>query len=259
MSRLGLAGHPEGAPRCVPEALEAGVNLFFFYNLGFTGLVDGLAPVGRRRDVFVATGSASRDPAEVEACLSQVEERLSKGRVDLFFAEYVHPGDDVEGLLADDGVVGLLRRWKAEGRIRYVGATAHDRPLAKRLVDSGRIDALMHRYNMAHRGAEEAVLPAALARRTPVVAFTCTRWGQLPGGHARWTGPVPSAADCYRFALRHEAVQVALTAPGSLEELRANLAALRAPEATGAEMAAWRAYGDVVHGSGRDEFETRWP
>ena len=243
----------------MPAALEAGVNLFFFYNLGFTGLVDGLVPPGRRRDVFVATGSESRDPAEVEGCLSQVEERLGADRVDLFFAEYVHPGDDVERLLDDDGVVGLLRRWKAEGRIRCVGATAHDRPLAKRLVDSGRIDVFMHRYNMAHRGAEAAVLPAALDRQVPVVAFTCTRWGQLPAGHARWPGPVPSAADCYRFALRHEAVQTALTAPAGLEELRANLAALRAPEATEAEMAAWRAYGDVVHGSGRDEFETRWP
>ena len=259
MARLGLAGNPNTDPRCVPAALEAGVNLFFFYNLGFTGLVDGLAPLGRRRDVFVATGSESRDPAEVEGCLSQVEERLSTDRVDLFFAEYVHPGDDVERLLGDDGVVGLLHRWKTKGRIRYVGATAHNRPLAKRLVDSGRIDVLMHRYNMAHRGAEEAVLPAALELRIPVVAFTCTRWGQLPAGHARWSGPVPSAADCYRFALGHDAVQVALTAPGCLGELWANLAALRAPDPTEAEMAGWRTYGDVVHGSGRDDFETRWP
>ena len=206
MARLGLAGNPNTDPRCVPAAFEAGVNLFFFYNLGFTGLVDGLTRLGGRRDVFVATGSESRDPAEVESCLSQVEERLPADSIDLFFAEYVHPGDDVDRLLAGDGVVGLLHRWKAEGRIRRVGATAHSRPLAKRLVDSGRIDVLMHRYNMAHRGAEEAVLPAALAGRVPVVAFTCTRWGQLPAGHARWPGPVPSAADCYRFALRHEAV-----------------------------------------------------
>ena len=117
----------------------------------------------------------------------------------------------------------------------------------------------MHRYNMAHRGAEEAVLPEALERRIPVVAFTCTRWGGLPAGHPRWSGPVPTAADCYRFALGHDAVQVALTAPGSLEELQANLAVLREPDPTASEIAAWRAYGDLVYGSGRDEFETRWP
>ncbi len=221
--------------------------------------MDGLARLGRRKDVFRATGSESRNPAEVEDYLSEVEGRLSTDPVDLFFAEYVHPGDDLDRLLDDDGVVGLLHRWKAGGRIRYVGATAHNRPLARRLLDSGRIDVLMHRYNMAHRGAEEAVLPAALARRIPVVAFTCTRWGQLPAGHPRWSGPVPSAADCYRFALEHDAVQVALTAPGSVDDLRANLAALRAPEATEAEMAGWRDYGDLVHGSGGDAFETRWP
>ncbi len=243
----------------MPAALEAGVNLFFFYNLGFTGLMDGLARLGRRKDVFRATGSESRNPAEVEDYLSEVEGRLSADPVDLFFAEYVHPGDDLDRLLADDGVVGLLHRWKAEGRIRYVGATAHNRPLARRLLESGRIDVLMHRYNMAHRGAEEAVLPAALARRIPVVAFTCTRWGGLLAGHPRWSGPVPSAADCYRFALEHDAVQVALTSTGPVADLRANLAALRAPAATEAEIAGWRAYGDLVHGQGGDAFETRWP
>ncbi len=259
MARLGLAGNPNTDPRCVSAAFEAGVNLFFFYNLGFTGLVDGLTRLGERRDAFVATGSESRDPAEVERYLSQVEERLPADSVDLFYAEYVHPGDDVDGLLADDGVVGLLHRWKEAGRIRYVGATAHNRPLARRLLESGRIDVLMHRYNMAHRGAEEAVLPAALERRIPVVAFTCTRWGGLPAGHPGWSGPVPTAADCYRFALGHDAVQVALTAPGSLEELRANLAVLREPDPTASEIAGWRAYGDLVYGAGRDEFETRWP
>ncbi len=37
----------------------------------------------------------------------------------------------------------------------------------------------MHRYNMAHRGAEDRVLPAAVAFEIPVIAFTCTRWGSL--------------------------------------------------------------------------------
>ena len=209
----------------------------------------------------MATGSESRDPAEVEGCLSQVEERLGADRVDLFFAEYVHPGDDVERLLDDDGVVGLLRRWKAEGRIRCVGATAHDRPLAKRLVDSGRIDVLMHRYNMAPpgggggrpaRGPGPAWSPSS---PSPAPAgASCPR--ATPGGRGR----SPSAADCYRFALRHEAVQTGAHGAGGPGGAAGPISPpCGPPEATEAEMAAWRAYGDVVHGSGRDEFETRWP
>ena len=84
-----------------------------------------------------------------------------------------------------------------------------------KLVESGRVDVLMQRYNMAHRGVEEVVLPAAQAAGVPVVAFTCTRWGSLLEGHRDWSGPLPSAADCYAFALRNPAVGVALTAPAT--------------------------------------------
>ena len=117
----------------------------------------------------------------------------------------------------------------------------------------------MHRYNMAHRGAEKAVFPAALESDTPVIAFTCTRWGTLLAGHEEWEGPAPSAPDCYRFALAHPAVELALTAPHSVGELQQNLAVLDAPAPTPDEMAAWRAYGDIVYGGVPGEFETSWP
>lgn len=72
---------------------------------------------------------------------------------------------------------------------------------------------------------------------------------------------MPSAADCYRFALGHPAVQVALTAPESLEHLRENLRALdpAGEEPGAAELAAQREYGDLVYGQGKDAFETEWP
>jgi aryl-alcohol dehydrogenase-like predicted oxidoreductase len=117
----------------------------------------------------------------------------------------------------------------------------------------------MHRYNMAHRGAEERVFPAALAAEVPVIAFTATRWGTLLEGHAAWRGAVPGAVDCYRFALAQAAVRVVLAAPHSVEEAREDVRALAAPPPTPEELAAWRRYGDLVHGDGRSEFETAWP
>lgn len=88
----------------------------------------------------------------------------------------------------------------------------------------------MHRYNMVHRKAEEQVFPMAQQAKIPVVAFTCTRWGQLLRGHSDWLGKIPTAADCYRYALHPKAVHLTLTAPQTQAQLEENLSVLHASE-----------------------------
>ena len=180
------------------------------------------------------------------------------GLLDVFFAEYVSPSDDFPRVFDDAGVLDLLCEWRETGAIRYVGASAHDRDLARRLVDDGRVDVLMHRFNMAHRKAAASVFPAAEAAGIPVVAFTATRWRTLLDGHPDWSGPVPSAADCYRYCLAAPAVQVVLSAPATTAQLRANLTVLQDGRADPSATADWDAYGDLVYAAGRDRFETMW-
>ncbi len=153
-----------------------------------------------------------------------------------------------------------IGRWKAAGHIRYAAASVHSRTLGVDLLHQGSLDLLMTRYNMAHRGAEEKVLPAALKAGVPVTAFTCTRWGSLLKRPSGWDRPVPSAADCYRFTLRHPAVRIALTAPGTVKRLYENLAVLRdGPDISAEQFKAWEDYGRLVYGDGKSSFETRWP
>lgn len=259
---LGLAGSPDTRSGFASIARRAGVDFYFFYGLHIDGMVDGVNRLLRERrdDVFVATGTESRDPSEMRDCLNAVLAALDVDAVDLFFAEYVSPADDLDDVLGEGGAIDEIWKWKNEGKVRYVGATAHSRPLSLSLIGSGRVQVLMHRYNMAHRKSEEEVLPAAIDAGVPVVAFTCTRWGSLLEGHAGWPGRVPSAADCYRFALRHPAVHVALTAPATENHLRQNLTVLSEPrEPAPDEMSTWKTYGDLVYGEGGDTFETRWP
>ncbi len=114
-----------------------------------------------------------------------------------------------------------------------------------------------------HReGAEEKVFPAALKAGVPVTAFTCTRWGSLLKRPPAWDPgrPVPAAADCYRFVLRHPAVRIALTAPATVRQLYDNLSVLRdGPDLSPEQYRAWEEYGRLVHGDGKGAFETRWP
>ncbi|MCH7750017.1 MAG: aldo/keto reductase [Acidobacteria bacterium] len=258
---LGLAAYPEQQRACVRVAHAAGVNFFFFYSISHESLIDGLAPVLRRArdDVIVATGSGSRNRKGLERARRAICRRLGVETLDVFFAEYVSPSDDFPRVFDDAGVLDLLCEWRETGAIRYVGASAHDRDLARRLVDDGRVDVLMHRFNMAHRKAAASVFPAAEAAGIPVVAFTATRWRTLLDGHPDWSGPVPSAADCYRYCLAAPAVQVVLSAPATIAQLRANLTVLQDGRADPSATADWDAYGDLVYAAGRGRFETMWP
>jgi aryl-alcohol dehydrogenase-like predicted oxidoreductase len=111
------------------------------------------------------------------------------------------------------------------------------------------LDALMIRYNAAHRGAEAEVFPITDALAMPVIAYTCLRWGALlrptPEDPPGWR--VPRAPAWYRWVLQNPAVTVALAAPEDGEELDEDLSLLDPWEPLPPdEYAAMSAHGDRV-------------
>ena len=242
---------------CPAIAFEAGVNYFFFYDLSHENLLRGLKPIAAtyREQVLMATGSEARHKKRLQQCLEQVRQCLDVDVVDIFFVEYVTPTEDISQIWS---VLDELWAWKERGLIRYVGATTHNRAIALDLIKSDRIEVLMHRYNMAHRKAEEQVFPMAQQTGIPIVAFTCTRWGQLLQGHPDWQGEIPTAADCYRYALHQKAIHLALSAPQTPAQLQENLGVLHNREITPEAVVHWQKYGALVYGDGQDAFETKW-
>jgi aryl-alcohol dehydrogenase-like predicted oxidoreductase len=260
-SCLGLAAGPKQDPRCVRRAFAGGINYFFFYGPGHTSFIEELAALlpRKREQILVATGSGSRKVTGLRAARRKLTALLGIELLDVFFIEYVHPGDDPEVMFGTNGVLDELRQWKESGLVRFVGATAHDRSLAARLAADPRVDVLMHRFNMAHRKATREVFPAAAKARTPVIAFTATRWGTLLEPYGEWSGPLPTASDCYRFCLAQPAVHVVLTAPRSLGELGQNLDVLELPPMRKQDRDQWQRFGDLVYDAGKGAFETNWP
>jgi aryl-alcohol dehydrogenase-like predicted oxidoreductase len=260
-SCLGLAAGPKQDPRCVRRAFAGGINYFFFYGPGHTSFIEELAALvpRKREQIIVATGSGSRRVAGLRASRRKLTALLGIGLIDVFFIEYVHPGDNPDVMFGKNGVLDELWQWKESGWVRFVGATAHDRSLARRLAVDPRVDVLMHRFNMAHRKAAHEVFPAAAKARTPIVAFTATRWGTLLQPYADWPGPPPTASDCYRYCLAQPSVHVVLTAPRSLAELEQNLDVLELPPMSKQKCDQWQRFGDLVYGAGKGAFETSWP
>src|SRR5262249_34915967 len=87
---------------------------------------------------------------------------------------------------------------------------------------------LMVRHSVAHRGAEEQVLPRAAALGTSIITFNNTCYGRLLQAHG--DSPAAGVADCYRYSLAQLGVAVCLSAPATLAQLEENLSVLRAPQ-----------------------------
>ncbi len=139
------------------------------------------------------------------------------------------------------------RELVARGRVRTLIVSSHERRLLVELAEKPGLDALMIRYNAAHRGAEANVLPAANAGKKGVVAYTATRWGSLlDAASLPKNEPPPRGSDCYRFVLSHPVVDTCLFGPANDAELSEALAALDRGPMSDDEMAWMARVGNAV-------------
>jgi len=230
--RLGLAsrGGSGLAVDDVHHALGRGVNF-----LNWPGTEDALsravAELGDERGrVVVCAQFEARTAADAAVELRAILATLRTDYLDVLTFYYVEEPGEWARLIGPGGALGYCRDARRDGLVRRLGLTTHQRPLAAEVARGGLLDALMIRYNAAHRGAEREIFPETDARGLPVIAYTALRWGALtqptpddPPGFA-----VPAAPAWYRFVLQAPSVAVALMAPADRAELVADLAILDA-------------------------------
>jgi predicted aldo/keto reductase-like oxidoreductase len=231
--RLGLAtrGTNHLSVPDVLHAIDRGVNF-----LNWCGVPDALsravAGLGRRREeVVVCVQFEARTAGDADSELAGILRELGTEYVDVLTFYYVEEAEEWQQINAPGGALEFCEAAVRQGRVRMLGLTSHQRPLAAEAARGGRLDMLMVRYNAAHRGAETDVFPTTTALGMPVVVYTCLRWGALlrptpddPPGFS-----VPPAPAWYRFALQEPAVTVALVAPDNRAELDEDLTVLEAP------------------------------
>jgi aryl-alcohol dehydrogenase-like predicted oxidoreductase len=155
---------------------------------------------------------------------------LQTDYIDVLTFYYVERPAEWKSLIRPGGVLEYCRAAWRDGVVRSLGITSHQRPLAAEIARSGLVDALMIRYNAAHRGAEREIFPVTDSTGIPVIAYTALRWGALLGptpGDPPGYSP-PRAPEWYRFVLQSPSVSVALAAPESRAELDQDLEVLQA-------------------------------
>jgi len=245
--RLGFSASYRPGRQTVHRALDAGLNVFFCY--GFDGqMTDVLRdlPASRRHQLVYVTGAYNL----LWWCPNlrrSLEKRLQQLRTD-YIDVFLFMGVMGKERFVDR-VLEELQRFREEGKVLATGVSTHHRKLAGSLAARGVIQALMMRYNAAHRGAEQDIFPYLAAHNPAVISYTATCWTYLLRRPRGWPkdGRLPTPGMCYRFVLSNPYVHVCLTAPRSLREFEENLAALRDGSLSEDDMQLMRDFGDAVH------------
>ena len=245
--RIGLSASYRPGRETIFKAFDEGLNYFFFYGFDsqMTRALRELPP-GRRDQVVLATGAYNYLFAH-QNLRRTLEKRLRQTKadyIDLFHFLGIMKPRQFTAQVRDE-----LAAVRASGLVRGVSISSHDRRFAAQLAAEGLVDAIMIRYNAAHRGAEQEIFPALTRDRTAVVSYTATRWTALlrrPRGYSK-SGRVPTAGMCYRFVLSNPSVHVCPMAPSNLGQFENNLAEIRRGPLAEEETRFLRDFGDIVH------------
>lgn len=247
LSRLGFSATYRPGKQTIYKALDEGINFFFCY--GFDNqLISVLREEMRsKRENFIVTTGAYNllvGHPNLRRTLEKRLRQLNTDYIDIFlFLGVTNPKHFGERELQE------MHKFNEEGKTRAIGISSHDRKFAGELIANGLINALMMRYNAAHRGAEQDIFPYLSNYNPFIISYTATRWKYLmrrPKGYPK-VARVPTAGDCYRFVLSNPNINVCLTAPSNLKQLEENLAAFKQGPLPPEDMEFMKQFGDTIH------------
>lgn len=226
---------PEAAARAplraVLEAFTAGggrvIDTSPMYGAAEAVTGDLLAETGAQ--AFIATKVWTRGRAAGEQQMHDSLRLLRAPRVDLM---------QVHNLVDFRTHITTLRRWKDEGKTRYIGATHYQEsafPELERVIREEKLDFVQLPYSIVSREAERRLLPAAAEHGVAVLVmrpfetgslFTKVRDRSLP----EWAGSIDcsSWAQIFlKFILGHPAVHCPLPATRKAAHMIDNMGAGR--------------------------------
>jgi diketogulonate reductase-like aldo/keto reductase len=179
------------------------------------------------KQLFLATKvwTSGRD-----AGVRQMEESLRRLRVARMDLMQVH------NLLDYRAHLGTLRKWKGQGRVRYIGVThytasAYDE--LARVLATEELDFVQLNYSLAEREAEKKLLPLAAEKRLAVLVNRPFAEGKLfrqVSGKALppWAKEIGCASWSQfflKFIISHPAVTCAIPATSKVDHLADNMGA----------------------------------
>ena len=244
---LGMAATYRPGRKAVYTAFDEGINLFFAFGIDrqMTRALSEIMSANRDR-VVLATGAYNYvwRAQDIRRTFERRLRQFMTDYIDIFLFQGVMKREQFTPMVYE-----AMLKLKDEGKVRAIGISCHDRKFLGKLASDGGVNALMLRYNAAHRGAEQDIFPYLGVHNPGVISYTATRWTYLlrrPRNMPEDTR-VPTAGECYRFVLSDPCVHAVLTAPRNERQLRENIEAARKGPLDEDDLRFMRGFGDVVH------------
>jgi len=250
---------------CIETYLDAGGNHLDtarYYNESerIIGLI--LRESSKRERVFLASKTVQDSPEAIREELEESLRLLQTDHVDLYYM-HLPPDDTAEMDLHFD----VFEQLREEGKIRFIGAsikgpdiTSATVDLCRQYIDTDRLDVIQLIYSIFRQQTRE-IFGHAQANRVGLVGRTALESGFLTGkyerGHEfagndhrqRWAGRLEQILEAaqglkrtavrppyetlaqvaLRFAMAPAAIGSAIVGAKSVEQTRANLAAVQLP------------------------------
>lgn len=222
LSMIGFGGivvrdaTPDQASKAVKLAIDTGINYFDVapsYGDAEVKLGPALEPF--RKNVFLACKTGKRTKDEARAELEQSLKNLRTDHFDLYQHHAVTEVQDVDILLGPGGAMETFLEAKKEGKIRFIGFSAHSVKAAMALMDRFDFDTILFPFNFTtwHAGNfGPQVLARAQEKKMGILALKAMARGPWPQGADRskypkcWYEPLVSPEDItmgLRFTLSH--------------------------------------------------------
>ncbi len=214
---------PEQAAQWIREAFEASVNLFDVapeYGTAEERMGPALEPY--RKKIFLSCKTGQRKQAPAAAELDRSLQQLRTDHFDLYQLHHVTGMEEVETIFGDDGAIKTFEKAKKDGKIRFLGFSAHSVEAALAMMDRFSFDSIMFPVNYAtwHAGNfGPQVLAKAQEKRMGILALKAMAKQPWPSGADRsahpscWYQPMTDPDEAMmglRFTLSHP-VATALT------------------------------------------------
>jgi aryl-alcohol dehydrogenase-like predicted oxidoreductase len=237
LSMIGFGGivvkdaTPGDASQIVKLAIDSGINYFDVApSYGDAEIKLGPALEPYRKNVFLACKTGKRTKDEARAELEQSLQRLRTDHLDLYQFHAVTTLEDVNTILGQGGAMETFLEARNQGKIRFIGFSAHSVEAAMALMNRFDFDTILFPVNFTtwHAGNfGPQVLARAQEKKMGILALKAMAKGPWPGDADRsqypkcWYEPLTDQEDIrmgLRFTLSHPVT--AAVPPGEAELFR---------------------------------------
>ena len=205
----------EEAASRVKEAIDRGIN-YFDVAPSYGNAEEMLGPALRpyRKDVFLACKTGERKKEGARRELEQSLKFLETDHFDLYQFHAVTSLEDVETIFGPGGAMETFLEAREEGKIRYIGFSAHSVEAALALMDGFEFDTILFPFNFATWYAGNfgpQVLARAKEKEMGILALKAMAWrpweeGEVRSNDKTWYKPLPNKEEAekgLRFTLSH--------------------------------------------------------